>query len=166
MFVVFIVFRWNTCPKLDPFPKDWNYKWWAPCMLRGNKKIYSTIVNIHFISHSALTYAYYVQHFSASFPAKPKYSNGGETALEFKHNMWIYFQWLPNSMSGTKISKLVHTIQLHTVISMLSAELTGIKVLAAVSVAVATVLTALAVFLCLNRNKLSWNCKGDISIWT
>ncbi|XP_030258770.1 uncharacterized protein LOC115572613 isoform X1 [Sparus aurata] len=54
---------------------------------------------------------------NASFPAKPKYSNG--------------------------------------------AELTGIKVLAAVSVAVATVLTALAVFLCLNRNKLSWNCKGE-----
>ncbi|XP_033488208.1 uncharacterized protein LOC117260332 isoform X2 [Epinephelus lanceolatus] len=41
-----------------------------------------------------------------------------------------------------------------------SGEFTGIKVLATVTVAVAMVLAALAVYLCLNRNRLSWNDKG------
>ncbi|XP_051252670.1 uncharacterized protein LOC127361797 [Dicentrarchus labrax] len=40
-------------------------------------------------------------------------------------------------------------------------EFTGIKVLAAVTVAVATVLAALAVYLCLSRGKQSCNCKGE-----
>ncbi|XP_074535631.1 uncharacterized protein LOC141797846 [Halichoeres trimaculatus] len=40
-------------------------------------------------------------------------------------------------------------------------ELTGIKVLATVTVAVATVLAALAAYLCLKRNRQSWNCKGE-----
>lgn len=44
---------------------------------------------------------------------------------------------------------------------MLTGEFTGIKVLATVTVAVALVLAALAVYLCLNRNKQSWNGKGD-----
>lgn len=41
------------------------------------------------------------------------------------------------------------------------AELTGIKVLATVTVAVATVLAALAAYLCLKRNRQSWNCKDE-----
>lgn len=45
--------------------------------------------------------------------------------------------------------------------SILTAEFTGIKVLATVTVAVAMVLAALAVYLCLIRNRQSWNCKGD-----
>ncbi|TDH14927.1 hypothetical protein EPR50_G00025940 [Perca flavescens] len=40
-------------------------------------------------------------------------------------------------------------------------EFTGIKVLATVTVAVATVLAALAVYLCLNRSRQSWNDKGE-----
>ncbi|XP_037632391.1 uncharacterized protein LOC119492094 [Sebastes umbrosus] len=40
-------------------------------------------------------------------------------------------------------------------------EYPGIKVLATVTVAVATVLAALAVYLCLNRNRQSWNDKGE-----
>lgn len=40
-------------------------------------------------------------------------------------------------------------------------EFTGIKVLATVTVVVATVLSVLAVYLCLTRNKQSWNCKGE-----
>ncbi|XP_078099913.1 uncharacterized protein LOC144512826 isoform X2 [Sander vitreus] len=40
-------------------------------------------------------------------------------------------------------------------------EFTGIKVLATVTVAVATVLAALAVYLCLNRNRQSRNDKGE-----
>ncbi|XP_020510202.2 uncharacterized protein [Labrus bergylta] len=39
-------------------------------------------------------------------------------------------------------------------------EFTGIKVLATVTVAVATVLTALAAYMCLNRNRQSLSCKG------
>lgn len=44
---------------------------------------------------------------------------------------------------------------------MLTGEFTGIKVLATVTLAVAIVLAALAVYLCLNRSRQSWNCKGD-----
>ncbi|CAK6968126.1 uncharacterized protein LOC122983658 isoform X1 [Scomber scombrus] len=40
-------------------------------------------------------------------------------------------------------------------------EFTGIKVLATVTVSVAVVLAALAVYLCLNRSKQSWNGKGE-----
>ncbi|XP_038549933.1 uncharacterized protein LOC119883382 [Micropterus salmoides] len=40
-------------------------------------------------------------------------------------------------------------------------EFTGIKVLATVTLAVAIVLAALAVYLCLNRSRQSWNCKGE-----
>ncbi|XP_029302542.1 uncharacterized protein LOC115017937 isoform X2 [Cottoperca gobio] len=40
-------------------------------------------------------------------------------------------------------------------------ELIGIKVLATVTVAVATVLAALAVYLCLNRNRQNWTDKGE-----
>ncbi|XP_032365773.1 uncharacterized protein LOC116683438 [Etheostoma spectabile] len=40
-------------------------------------------------------------------------------------------------------------------------EFTGIKVLATVTVAVAMVLAALAVYLCLNRSRQSWNEKGE-----
>ncbi|XP_010727939.3 uncharacterized protein LOC104918024 isoform X1 [Larimichthys crocea] len=54
---------------------------------------------------------------NASFPAKPKDSNGG--------------------------------------------EFIGIKVLATVTVAVATVLAALAIYLWLSRSKQCWNCKGE-----
>ena len=61
-------------------------------------------------------------------------------------------------------SKVKDKIQFNTVVSMLTGEFTGIKVLAAVTVAVATVLTVLAVYLCLTRNKQSWNCKGDYKI--
>ncbi|KAM3616135.1 uncharacterized protein V6R79_012933 [Siganus canaliculatus] len=42
-------------------------------------------------------------------------------------------------------------------------ELTGIKVVAAVTVAVAVALAALAVYLCLSRNRQCWNCKGQQS---
>lgn len=47
------------------------------------------------------------------------------------------------------------------VFSVLTGEFTGIKVLATVTVSVAMVLAALAVYLCLNRNRQSWNGKGD-----
>lgn len=47
---------------------------------------------------------------------------------------------------------------------MLTGEFTGIKVLATVSVAVALVLAALAVYLCFNRNRQNWNGKGDHKI--
>ncbi|KAL3057335.1 hypothetical protein OYC64_007752 [Pagothenia borchgrevinki] len=40
-------------------------------------------------------------------------------------------------------------------------EFTGIKVLAIVTVAVATVLAALAIFLCLNQNRQCWTDKGE-----
>ncbi|XP_050921461.1 uncharacterized protein LOC108886398 isoform X1 [Lates calcarifer] len=40
-------------------------------------------------------------------------------------------------------------------------EFTGIKVLAAVTVAVAMVLAALAAYLCLNRSRQNWNGKGE-----
>ncbi|KAK5929337.1 hypothetical protein CgunFtcFv8_010575 [Champsocephalus gunnari] len=40
-------------------------------------------------------------------------------------------------------------------------EFAGIKVLAIVTVAVATVLAALAIFLCLNRNRQCWTDKGE-----
>ncbi|XP_035801652.2 uncharacterized protein LOC118469924 isoform X1 [Amphiprion ocellaris] len=40
-------------------------------------------------------------------------------------------------------------------------EFTGIKVLATVTVLVATVLAALAVYLCFNRSKQNWNGKGE-----
>ncbi|KAM6988515.1 uncharacterized protein LKV04_011102 [Tautogolabrus adspersus] len=40
-------------------------------------------------------------------------------------------------------------------------EFTGIKVLATVTVAVATVLAALAAYMCLNRNRQSLSCKGQ-----
>ncbi|XP_063762759.1 uncharacterized protein LOC134880023 isoform X2 [Eleginops maclovinus] len=43
----------------------------------------------------------------------------------------------------------------------LPGEFTGIKVLATVTVAVAMVLAALAVFLCLNRNRECWHDKGE-----
>lgn len=57
-----------------------------------------------------------------------------------------------------------NTIQVNVVVSMLTGEFTGIKVLATVTVAVATVLAALAVYLCLNRNRQSRNDKGDHKI--
>lgn len=47
---------------------------------------------------------------------------------------------------------------------MLTGEFSGIKVLATVTVAVAMVLAALAVYLCMNRNRQSWNDKGDYKI--
>lgn len=47
---------------------------------------------------------------------------------------------------------------------MLTGEFTGIKVLAAVTVAVAMVLAALAAYLCLNRSRQNWNGKGDYKI--
>ncbi|XP_072247834.1 uncharacterized protein [Leuresthes tenuis] len=40
-------------------------------------------------------------------------------------------------------------------------EFTGIRVLATVTVVVAMILAALAVFLCLNRNRQNWNGKGE-----
>ncbi|CAG6003440.1 unnamed protein product [Menidia menidia] len=43
-------------------------------------------------------------------------------------------------------------------------EFTGIKLLATVSVVVAIILAAVAVFLCLNRNRHSWNGKGEAVI--
>lgn len=50
-----------------------------------------------------------------------------------------------------------------TVVTILTGEFTGIKVLATVSVAVAMLVAAFG-FLCLNRNRQSWNCKGDYKI--
>lgn len=47
---------------------------------------------------------------------------------------------------------------------MLTGEFIGIKVLATVTVAVATVLAALAIYLWLSRSKQCWNCKGDHTI--
>ncbi|XP_070685964.1 uncharacterized protein [Pempheris klunzingeri] len=43
-------------------------------------------------------------------------------------------------------------------------EFDGIKVLASVTVAVAMVLAALAIYLCLNRSRQSWNCKGELVV--
>ncbi|XP_029923335.1 uncharacterized protein LOC115370449 [Myripristis murdjan] len=40
-------------------------------------------------------------------------------------------------------------------------EVTGIKVLATVTIAVAMVLAALAVYLCINRSRQNWNGKGE-----
>ena len=50
-----------------------------------------------------------------------------------------------------------------TAVFILTEEFTGIKVLATVTVAVAMVLAALAVFLCLNWSRQ--NCKGDYKIY-
>lgn len=52
-------------------------------------------------------------------------------------------------------------IKANTAVSLKPGEFTGIKVLAAVTVVVAAVLAALAVYLCLNRNRQNWNGKGD-----
>lgn len=46
---------------------------------------------------------------------------------------------------------------------MLTGEFTGIKVLATVTVAVATLLTALAVYLWLSQKRQNRNVKGEIS---
>lgn len=46
-------------------------------------------------------------------------------------------------------------------LNILKGDITGIKVLASVTVAVAVVLAVLAGYLCLSRNKQSCSCKGD-----
>lgn len=53
---------------------------------------------------------------------------------------------------------------MNTVVYMLTGEFNGITVLAKGTVAVATMLAALAVYLCLSRNRRTRNVKDDYEI--
>ncbi|KAK9520844.1 hypothetical protein VZT92_020704 [Zoarces viviparus] len=64
--------------------------------------------------------------------------------------------WTATPKTGTKNASLPAKPKVPS-----EGEFTGIKVLATVTVAVAVVLAASAVYLCLSRNRRSWNDKGE-----
>ncbi|XP_047248286.1 uncharacterized protein LOC124884413 isoform X2 [Girardinichthys multiradiatus] len=83
---------------------------------------------------------------NTSLPAEHGTSNGGEAAN-------CKFQKL---FLGTSISHIGSVF-------MLTGEFNGMKVLAAATITVATVLAVLAVFLCINRNRHIWNGERVVS---